>query len=387
MAFVRMLLCFLVLSAGFHAITSETNPSDVAALQSFKEKLQNTPPSWSNGDDPCGAKWDGVTCSSTRVTSLKLSSKGLVGELSADIGELTELTSLDLSFNQGLCGSLTPHIGDLQKLETLILQGCSFTGTLPPELGNLGQLSFLSLRGNNFTGEIPFSLGNITKLQWLDLADNQLTGSIPVSTSTSPGLDHLKNAKQLIFSKNQLSGPIPPELFSSDMVLTQVMFDKNQFSGEIPSSIGLVQTILTLFLGENSLTGRIPSNINNLTNLIALDMPNNKLSGPLPNLSGMNSLLRVELSNNSFEESEAPAWFSTLPSLNILNIDNGSLRGSLPPTLFGLPDLAVVSLRNNAFNGTLFIGSNINQNILGVDLENNGISSISIDPVFKSTLK
>ncbi|CDP12544.1 unnamed protein product [Coffea canephora] len=94
MAFVRMLLCFLVLSAGFHAITSETNPSDVAALQSFKEKLQNTPPSWSNGDDPCGAKWDGVTCSNTRVTSLKLSSKGLVGELSADIGELTELTSL-----------------------------------------------------------------------------------------------------------------------------------------------------------------------------------------------------------------------------------------------------------------------------------------------------
>ncbi|XP_071912437.1 leucine-rich repeat receptor protein kinase HPCA1-like [Coffea arabica] len=291
----------------------------------------------------------------------KLSSKGLVGELSADIGELTELTSLDLSFNQGLCGSLTPHIGDLQKLETLILQGCSFTGTLPPELGNLGQLSFLSLRGNNFTGEIPFTLGNITKLQWLDLADNQLTGSIPVSTSTSPGLDHLKNAKQLIFSKNQLSGPIPPELFSSDMVLTQVRLD------------------------GNSLVGNIPSNVNELKNLMLLELQNNMLSGPLPNLAGLNNLFRLDLSNNSFQKSEAPAWLSALPSLNILIIDNGPFYGLVPTDIFNLPRIVVVSLRSNAFSGTLHLSSNINRGLQLVRLENNGISSITVDSTFKQT--
>ncbi|CDP12546.1 unnamed protein product [Coffea canephora] len=362
MAVIKLLICCLLLPAGCSLISSETDPGDAAVLCYLREHWHNTPASWSESDDPCGGSWEGVTCINSRVTGLYL------------------------SFNKELSGSIIPQIGALQNLETLVLEECSFTGTLPAELGNLEELSFLSLNGNNFTGEIPPSLGNLSKLTWLNLADNRLTGSIPVSTYRIPGLDLLHNLKHLVLSGNQLSGPIPQKLFSSNMVFNKILLSGNQLSGGIPFTIGLVQTLQTLFLGENSLAGKIPSNINNLTNLIALDMPNNKLSGPLPNLSGMNSLLRVELSNNSFEVSEAPAWFSTLPSLNILNIDNGPLCGLLPPTLFSLPDLAVVSLRNNAFNGTLLIGSNINQNILSVDLENNGISSISIDPVFKSKL-
>ncbi|KAJ0028779.1 hypothetical protein Pint_36327 [Pistacia integerrima] len=117
---------------------------------------------------------------------------GLVGNLIGDIGGLTELTLLDLSFNQGLTGSFPPRIGDLQKLNILILSGCSFSGIIPEEIGNLGELSFLDLKSNFFSGPIPPSLGKLSKLYWLDLADNQLTGTIPVSTVNSPGLDLLK---------------------------------------------------------------------------------------------------------------------------------------------------------------------------------------------------
>uniref|UniRef100_A0A6M2ECZ0 Leucine-rich repeat-containing N-terminal plant-type domain-containing protein n=1 Tax=Populus davidiana TaxID=266767 RepID=A0A6M2ECZ0_9ROSI len=193
----RLLLLLTFFTSGIHLIFSDTDPSDAAALQSLKRQWQNTPPSWGQSPDPCGAPWEGVTCSNSRITALGLSTMNLKGKLSGDIGGLTELRSLDLSFNTNLTGSLTPRLGDLLKLNILILAGCGFSGSIPDELGNLAELSFLALNSNNFSGGIPPSLGKLSKLYWLDLADNQLTGPIPISKNTTPGLDLLLNAKHL----------------------------------------------------------------------------------------------------------------------------------------------------------------------------------------------
>ncbi|KAM1272252.1 hypothetical protein ACFX2J_032965 [Malus domestica] len=144
MATVRMLLFLaIVYSAGIHVIVSVTDPNDAAVLQSLKGAWQNTPPSWDKSNDPCGLRWDGVTCNGSRVSALELSSTGLKGELTGDIGGLTELRSLDLSFNPGLTGSLSPRLGDLKKLNVLVLAGCSFNVNIPDELGNLAELTYL----------------------------------------------------------------------------------------------------------------------------------------------------------------------------------------------------------------------------------------------------
>ncbi|CAK9175090.1 unnamed protein product, partial [Ilex paraguariensis] len=263
-------LCFLVFFAGIHVVSSVTDPGDLAVLRSLKDQWQNTPPSWGKTDDACGTPWEGVTCENSRVTGLVLSTMGLVGELTGDIGDLTELKSLDLSFNRGLTGTLTPRLGDLKSLNILILSGCEFSGNIPNELGNLAELSFLALNSNYFTGGIPPSLGNLSKLYWLDLADNQLTGSLPVSAATTPGLDLLKKAKHFHFNNNKLSGTIPAQIFSPDMELIHVLFDGNQLNGRIPTTLGLVQTLEVLRLDRNGLTGDVPSNLKNLTNVIEL---------------------------------------------------------------------------------------------------------------------
>nr|GMC93609.1 probable leucine-rich repeat receptor-like protein kinase At5g49770 [Ipomoea batatas] len=315
-----------------------------------------------------------------------LSTMGLKGKLNGDIGGLTELISLDLSFNRGLTGSISPRIGDLQKLSILILAGCSFSGSVPAELGKLSELSFLALNSNNFTGEIPATLGNLSKLYWLDLADNQLTGSLPISMGKDPGLDLLKKAKHFHFNKNQLSGTIPANLFSADMVLIHVLFDGNQFSGSIPSTIGLVQTLEVLRLDRNLLNGSVPSNLNNLTSMIELNLAHNTLSGRLPDLNGMNSLNYVDLSNNSFRQSEAPDWFSSLQSLTTLVIEYGSLQGPVPQKLFAFPQIQQVKLRNNAFNDTLNMGSSIGQQLQLVDFQNNEISAVTLGSGYKNTL-
>ena len=95
-----LLLFLLFFAANIAFLSAVTDPHDAAALQSLKDSWKNTPPSWDKSDDPCGAPWEGVTCNSSRVTALGLSTMGLKGKLSGDIGGLTELRSLDLSFNR-----------------------------------------------------------------------------------------------------------------------------------------------------------------------------------------------------------------------------------------------------------------------------------------------
>ncbi|KAG6672697.1 hypothetical protein I3842_16G072500 [Carya illinoinensis] len=167
MAGICLLIFLALFSSRILVISSLTDSHDAAALQSLKDMWKNTPPSWGHSEDPCGAPWDGVICNDTRVTALGLSTMGLEGKLSGDIGELTELRSLDLSFNRGLTGSISPRLGDLQKLNILILAGCSFSGDIPDELGNLAELSFLALNSNNLTGKIPPSLGKLSTY-WLE---------------------------------------------------------------------------------------------------------------------------------------------------------------------------------------------------------------------------
>ncbi|XP_011651828.1 probable leucine-rich repeat receptor-like protein kinase At5g49770 isoform X2 [Cucumis sativus] len=383
---VETLLLFAFFYAGIDTAGSFTDPRDSAALESLRNEWQNTPPSWGASIDPCGTPWEGVACINSRVTALRLSTMGLKGKLGGDIGGLTELKSLDLSFNKDLTGSISPALGDLQNLSILILAGCGFSGSIPEQLGNLSNLSFLALNSNNFTGTIPPSLGKLSNLYWLDLADNQLTGSLPVSTSETPGLDLLLKAKHFHFNKNQLSGSISPKLFRSEMVLIHILFDGNKFSGNIPPTLGLVKTLEVLRLDRNSLAGTVPSNLNNLTNINELNLANNKLTGPLPNLTQMSSLNYVDLSNNSFDSSEAPEWFSNLQSLTTLIIEFGSMRGSVPQGVFSLPQIQQVKLKKNAFSDTFDMGDKVSEQLQLVDLQNNNISHFTLGSRYTKTL-
>ena len=67
----------------------------------------------------------------------------------------------------------------------MYLNSNQLTGEIPPEIGNLTNLTGLNLSSNQLTGdnqltgEIPSTIGNLTNLTVLRLYDNQLTGEIP----------------------------------------------------------------------------------------------------------------------------------------------------------------------------------------------------------------
>ncbi|XP_073142267.1 leucine-rich repeat receptor protein kinase HPCA1-like [Henckelia pumila] len=380
----RILVGLLIIAAQILAVFPLTDSNDLAALNALKSIWNNLPPNWV-GADPCGRKWDGINCTDSRVTSLMLAGTGLEGSDFSDISSLTALQFLDLSNNIGLSGILPPSIGNLQSLTILILVGCSFSGPIPDSIGSLPQLVFLSLNSNSFTGSIPPSIGNLSRLSWLDLSQNKLTGTIPVSTETASGLDKLLRARHFHFSMNQISGPIPDQLFSPNMNLIHAIFDNNKLTGNIPLSLGYVKTLEVVRFDWNTLDGSIPSNLGNLTSLNELHLSNNYFNGSIPNLTGMNVLQYVDMSNNSFNASEVPQWFTSLQSLTTLMMENTTLQGQIPVNIFSLPQLETLVLGNNKLNGTLDIGSSYSSN-LNLDLQNNVITDFKQKTDYNLTL-
>ncbi|GLT44530.1 hypothetical protein SLA2020_184190 [Shorea laevis] len=370
---IFQLLFLLVVFIQLYIIAAVTDIGDATALASLKDAWKNLPPNWS-GSDPCGDHWVGLNCTNSRVTSITLANMGLEGQVFIGIPSLTELQTLDLSYNKGLTGSLPESIGNLKKLVNLTLVGCGFTGPIPDTIGYLQQLLYLSLNSNNFGGQIPPFIGNLSNLFWLDLTDNQIEGPIPVSNETTPGLDMLVHTKHFHLGKNKLSGEIPEQIFSSNMTLIHVLFDNNMLSSLIPSTLGLVQSLQLIRFDNNFLSGSVPSTLDNLKNLKDLSLSNNKLNGSLPSLIGMSNLKTLDLSNNSFSTSMFPTWVSSLSSLTTLGMENTQLQGEVPVNLFSLPNLQTVGLKHNRLNGTLALGIGFSKQLCHIDLQNNLIS-------------
>ncbi|XP_078152060.1 leucine-rich repeat receptor protein kinase HPCA1-like [Carex rostrata] len=376
-----LLLCIVIVPPGF----SYTDPDDVAILKKLMKQWKNVPPNWKN-QDPCGDHWEGITCENSRVTQLVLFSMDLQGTLSEEIGNLKQLRILDLSSNKKLKGKLPGTLIDLVNLTSLKLVNCSFSGEIPEALGNLVNLTYLALNANNFTGKIPPSLGKLVNLTWLDLADNQLDGPLPISSKDGWGLDQLRKAKHFHLNQNAFTGEISESLFSADMALKHLLLDRNQLKGPIPKSIGLVQALEVIRLDNNRLTGPVPSSISNLTKLDFLNLASNSLTGPIPNLTTLTSLNFIDLSNNQFDRSEVPAWFSDLRKLRTLAIESGRLYGQIPQKLFSAPELQEVRLNNNSINGTFDMGNDVSNKLHTVKLEQNNITSVLLSSSYNDNL-
>ena len=99
-----------------------------------------------------------------------------VGTLPESIGNLSELTSINLS--GGIGGTLPRSLGRLTNLAALLLPGNALVGEIPEEIGMCENLSRLWLNQNGLSGVIPASLANLTKIQEVMLYDNALVAPL-----------------------------------------------------------------------------------------------------------------------------------------------------------------------------------------------------------------
>ncbi len=273
----------------------------------------------------------------TQLTSLNLSYNQLT-TLPDSLGQLTQLTSLNLSYNQ--LTTLPDSIGQLTQLTSLDLSHNQLT-SLSVSLGELTQLTSLNLSDNQLTS-LPDSLGQLTQLTELDLSSNQLT-TLPDS------LGQLTQLTSLNLSYNQLT--TLPDSLGQLTQLTSLNLSGNQLS-TLPDSLGRLKKLHELNLGVNNLVS-LPESIGALESLNDLNIAKNQIK-KLPN-----SIVKLfQLTNlylgiqNGNPISELPSSFEKLINLKTLNCTNCQFT-DLPPSLTQLVHLETLELKGNPLNPAL----------------------------------
>ncbi|KAM0960982.1 hypothetical protein ACFX13_020736 [Malus domestica] len=353
------------------------NPKDLKALEDFRNGIDSVIDGWGSKFSPDCCKWAGITCNSSsslglnysidtyRVVKLELPKRRLLGNLSASLGTLDQLRTLNLSHNflkhllpvslfhlpnlklldlssndfsgpipvdidlpsvqfieisyNFLNGSLPASICDSStQLRTLKLAVNYFSGNLPPGLGNCISLEHLCLAMNNFNGSVPEGIFRLRKLTQLNIQDNKLSGAL------SEEFGNLSNLVRLDISTNGFSGTIP-DVFHSLGRLQNFVAHSNRFGGRIPPSLSSSSTITLLNLKNNSLQGTIDLDCSAMTSLTSLDLGSNRFDGPIPsNLPSCQHLNTVNLARNNFT-GEIPESFKSFHSLSYISLSNCSL--------------------------------------------------------------
>lgn len=266
-------------------------------------------------------------------------------------------------------------------VQNILLPGNGLKGTIPEEIGNLSELTILDLSKNNLEGEIPKSIGNLTKATFIKLSDNRLSGGIPKEIGNLTSLVEFNIANYTFsaeggtveidpetgeviggsMAQNSISGPIPIELCKLPNLSTLSM-SGNKLSGEIPQEIWSLPSLITLTLSQNLLTGEIPSSIRNAKNLKQLWLGNNLLTGSLPDeiceLSDLEELLIENtthkivagwvVKNTEYNHitGKIPENIGNLKKLKQLCIGSIGLTGELPKSIWKCESMEVLTMLN-----------------------------------------
>ena len=268
------------------------------------------------GDSPCG--WDGVTCAGGRVTRLNIMNTGAGGIIPQEIGNLTELTHLDLAngyMGLGFIGSIPSEISNLSKLEYLNILGNGFN---PLGLSAIGSLTSLKELHMSTYGDVPASFANLVNLEKCIMGRfGPLDGigqiAFPNVVCQWPKIKVLRMGGVLFTTQ------IPSQIGNLTTLDTLELTGARPYEssviangGNIPSEIGNLVNLKSLVISYNGFIGSIPASFNNLTNLTRLDLTHNMLTGPIPNILGIPVAADVRINDNAFNFSGMEANISRL---------------------------------------------------------------------------
>uniref|UniRef100_M0WVA9 Uncharacterized protein n=1 Tax=Hordeum vulgare subsp. vulgare TaxID=112509 RepID=M0WVA9_HORVV len=274
--------------------------------------------------------------------------------ISSSLGPIA-LEVLDLSINF-INGTIPVTV--LKNIRNLNLRGNQFSGSLPVSLFTLPHLKFLDLSFNNLEGRFPINLtSEPVPLEVLKLDSNYMSGALP----SERAFQNLQNLRELFLSFNQFSGNIPTFLFSLPHI-ERLDLSSNLFRGPIsinPSS-NLSSSLKSLRFYQNNLTGRISfiwlGNLRKLEEIDLLGNANLAVDVNIPGWTPPFQLKHLVLSGCDFEKNiiEEPHFLRTQSHLEVLDLSNNNLSGSMPNWLFTEEaTLRELRLGNNSLTGSI----------------------------------
>ncbi|KAM1638529.1 hypothetical protein ACFXTN_007931 [Malus domestica] len=358
------------------------------------------------------------------LENLDLSYTGLKCQIHEVSGNFCKLKVLSLSGNN-FDGGIEEFWRSLSNcpsntLESLDLSNCELESQLPAFLGMFKSLQNLNLRGNNLWGSIPDSIGNLSSLRTLDLTYNNMNGSIPESVGQLYELVSLRllgnswegilteahfinltglqdfevgsinSTMSLIFDGAYHSVPpfklhkiqitncrIKPSFWvwlQTQTTLSYVILRGNGISDSIPEEWLLkISSQLTLLdLSYNQFRGNFPSHLK-CPNLTFIDLSHNQLEGPLP-LWCFPNVDFLFLESNLFSGPIPSNIDQMMPKLNELLLDENHLNGTIPPSIFNIQNLLIMSLRSNQFYGEFPHAWRVKSHVIFLDVGQNNLS-------------
>ncbi|KAF3948055.1 hypothetical protein CMV_025895 [Castanea mollissima] len=280
------------------------------------------------------------------LIDLSLSSNNLSIMLESEMfSKLKNLNYLDFSNNLVSINNNVTYT--LPKLEWLNLSSTNIS-EFPIFLKTATNLLYLDLSKNIINGQFPRWLGDVGKdsLYFLDLHDNLLQGPFPTLNFLS--------LEYLFVSNNKLTGEIP-SLICNASSLYVLDLSHNNLSGMLPKCLVHSNFLSMLNLRMNSLHGTIPTTFSKRNNFRNINLNGNQLEGPLPeSLANCRKLEVLDLGSNKINGT-FPYWLEGLLYLRVLVIRSNKFQGRIgnPKTKSPFPNLRILDISNNEFNGPL----------------------------------
>ncbi|KAJ7961205.1 Receptor-like protein [Quillaja saponaria] len=413
--------CSLYLGINVFVVSGNCLGNQQSLLLQLKKELTFSPATsrklvqWTLIHDCCN--WASVTCNEGRVTGLDLSQEFIT----QGIGDSSSLFSL-------------------QFLQTLNLAYNKFTSKFPTGFYKLRNLQHLNLSNAGFVGQILIEISQLTRLVILDISNTSLPYSDSVLKFENPNLSlfvqnlneirelyldgvnlspkgnewscalsSMPNLRVLSLSSCNISGPFNSSLARLNY-LSVIRLDQNNLTSPIPAFFANYSNLTILSLAR-SLKGLFLLSIFELRRLSTLQLFSNKFNGTieLREILKLEKLTTLDLSYNnlsinasvsdeqhlsSFPDMTAlklascklgvfPGFLKYQSSLNLLDLSNNQIQGTVPSWISELDFISHLNLSHNLLTDWEGTSRHLYDNLMILDLHSNQLQGpVSIFPPY-----